>query len=63
MRDVAFSISLLADDTTIIGTKSEIGRGVDSNKTVRRRFEEENNEDKEETLRFGEEESGKIRML
>ena len=63
VRDAAFSISLFADDTTIIGTKSEIESGVNTVKSVMRRFEEENNEDKEEILRFGEEESGAIRML
>ena len=62
-KDVVFNISLFADDTTIIGTKSEIDSGVNSIKTVMRRFEEENNEDKEESLKFGEEESEAIRML
>ena len=62
-RDAVFSISLFSDDTTLIGTKSEIESGVISIKTVMRRFEEENNEDTEEILRFGEEDSGAFRMV
>ena len=54
---------LFADDTTIIGRKREIDQGVDEIKKVMNMFEERNNEDKEETLDFGTEEGGKIRVL
>ena len=63
VRDTTFNIPLFADDTTIIGTKAEIDRGVHSIKTVMSRFEEANNESKEESLKFGEDDSGAIRML
>ena len=55
--------SLFADDTTIVGNKAELERGVETTKEVMNRFEEKNNDDKEETLDFGEESSGGIRML
>ena len=54
---------LFADDSSIVGKKDEIQQGVDETKKIMDRFEERNNEDKEETLDFGTEESKKIRML
>ena len=61
--DVRWSLSLFADDTTVIGSREEIDRGVESVKNAMKMFEEANNEDKEEKLRFGSEESENIRML
>ena len=57
------SLSLFADDTTIIGTKAEIERGVEVVKSVMSNFEEKNNDDKEEELIFGSEEGRATRML
>ena len=54
---------LFADDTTIVGKKRELQQGVDETKRVMAMFEERNNEDKEEHLEFGTDESKKIRML
>ena len=55
--------ALFADDTTVVGNKDEIDQGVAKTKEVMGWFEERNNDGKEESLDFGEEESGKIRML
>ena len=54
---------LFADDTTIVGKKNELQQGVDETKRIMAKFEERNNDDKEEHLDFGTEESEKIRML
>ena len=54
---------LFADDTTIAGQKGELEDGVRETKEVMGKFEERNNDDKEEILEFGTEESNKIRML
>ena len=54
---------LFADATTIAGEKGELTSGVDMMKEVMSRWEEKNNEDKEEKLVFGFEEGGKIRIL
>ena len=55
--------SLFADDTTPTGKKKELDRGIDIIKNEMSRVEEANNEDKEESLVFGTEEGGSIRML
>ena len=54
---------LFADDTTIVGKKKELEQGVTETKKVMNMFEEKNNDDKEEHLNFGREDSKKIRML
>ena len=54
---------LFADDTTVIGTKKEMETGLRVIKEVMEKFEEKNNEDKEEKVEFGTDESNKIRML
>ena len=61
--EVKIDKSLFADDTTILGNKKELDRGVEVTKEVMTRFEEKNNDDKEEELEFGSGESGKVRML
>jgi hypothetical protein len=60
---VDLSLSLFADDTTIIGTKEEIEDGVAAIKTTMAQFEEQNNDDKEEALIFGTGEGDEVRML
>lgn len=54
--------SLFADDTTPVGQANEIEAGTEKTKEVMGWFEERNN-DKEEKLVFGTEESGIVRML
>jgi hypothetical protein len=60
---VKVSLALFADDTTIVGVKSEIDSGVRAVKEVMNQWEERNNEEKEEVLEFGTEEGGEIRVL
>ena len=55
--------ALFADDTTIVGKRKEIDQGVEETKKIMNKLEERNNDDKEETLVFGKEESAEIRML
>ena len=62
-KEVRVRLVLFADDTTIVGEKGELGRGVERMKEVMGRWEEKNNEDKEEKVEFGTEEGGKIRIL
>ena len=57
------TMSLFADDTTVVGERGEMEQGVGVVKEALGRFEERNNTNKEEWLRFGEEEAGQIRML
>ena len=57
------NMSIFADDTTIIGRRNEINSGVEEVKNTMARFEEINNNDKEEELIFGTEEGKGIRML
>ena len=54
---------LFADDTQLIGKKKEMEDGLKAVKEQMNRFEERNNDDKEEELIFGSEESEKIRVL
>ena len=61
--EVNISLSLFADDTIIIVKKGKIDTGEEKIKNIRAKFEEKNNDDKEETLDFGTEEGKKIRML
>ncbi|XP_063722275.1 uncharacterized protein LOC134848689 [Symsagittifera roscoffensis] len=57
------SLSLFADDTTPIGEKEEIESVTATIKEVMKNFEEKNNEEKEEKLKFGKDGAGGIRML
>ena len=61
--EVWLDSSLFADDTTVVGDEEELEDGVAVTKKVMGDFEERNNDDKEESLVFGSEESGEIRML
>ena len=60
---IMVSDALFADDTSVAGKRKELENGLRITKEAMARFEERNNEDKEEEVRFGTEESGKIRML
>ena len=62
-KTTSFSMSLFADDTTILGNKDEMETGCQIIKDTMQKFEEKNNSTKEETLLFGHQESGEIRML
>ena len=62
-KKVKVDKELFADDTSVIGKKGEIEQGLRVIKEVMSRFEEKNNDDKEEEIVFGTEESNKIRML
>ena len=55
--------ALFADDTTLVGKRREIDAGVEETKKIMNKLEERNNDDKEETLLFGKQESEDIRML
>ena len=55
--------SLFADDTTAVGNQEELNVGIEVIKEVMGRFEERNNDNKEEALVFGDVDSGKVRML
>ena len=54
---------LFADDTQLIGSKKEMTSGLKAVKDQMSRFEERNNDDKEEELIFGTDESNEIRIL
>lgn len=60
---VRVSSALFADDTTIVGLKGEMNEGVRAVKEVMSKWEERNNEDKEEVLEFGTEDGGEVRVF
>ena len=62
-KRVKIDKGLFADDTTIVGKKEELEQGVTETKRIMSMFEERNNDDKEEHLDFGTDESANIRML
>lgn len=62
-KRVRIDLSLFADDTTVVGRKKELVEGLKITKDIMSKFEEKNNDDKEEELVFGTEEGEKIRML
>ena len=62
-KGITITSALFADDTTIIGRKREMEMGVEKVKEVMGRWEERNNDDKEERLVLGTEEGGEIRVL
>lgn len=62
-KEVRVTSALFADDTTIVGTKGEIDESVRRVKGVMNKWEERNNDDKEEVLEFGTEEGEEIRVL
>ena len=50
--NVNITLSLFADDTTIIGRRDEIEAGTEIIKSIMNNFEEKDNDDKEEELIF-----------
>ena len=62
-KDVRLRELLFADDTTIVGTKEDMGDGVNAMKEVMGKFEERSNDQNEECLDFCMEESDSIRVL
>ena len=62
-EECLFTSALFADDTTIIGERDNIQTEVNITKEEMAKYEEKTNEDKEESLRFGEVESREVKML
>ena len=62
-KNTTLTISLFADDTTIIGMSDEIEEGKQIIEKVMGEFEERTNESKEEKMEFGAKDSEEIRML
>ena len=62
-KKIRIDKGLFADDTNLVGRKKEMAEGLKAVKEVMDKFEERNNEDKEEEIIFGTEESNKIRIL
>jgi len=62
-KNATLTMSLFADDTTIIGMSDEIEEGKQIIEKVMGEFEERTNESKEEKMEFGERDSEEIRML
>lgn len=62
-KKICIDKSLFADDTTVTGKKKELVEGLKVVKEEMTRFEEKNNDDKEEELVFGTTDGEKIRML
>ncbi|KAI8486755.1 hypothetical protein Bbelb_355030 [Branchiostoma belcheri] len=63
VKSVKVPSALFADDTSILGMSDEIEAGVTTVKEVMTKWEERNNDDKEEILEFGTEEGGGVRVL
>ena len=62
-KGVRLTSALFADDTTIVGMKGEMNEGTEVVKRVMNKWEERNNDDKEENLVFGTTEGNDIRVL
>ena len=62
-KKIRIDKGLFADNTNLVGRKKEMTEGLKAVKEVMDKFEERNNEDKEEEIIFGTEESNKIRIL
>ena len=62
-KNTTLTMSLFADDTTIIGMNDEIDEGKQIIQKVMGEFEERTNESKEEKIEFGARDSEEIRML
>ena len=63
VKDVWLSSALFADGTTILGMSGEINEGVNDVKEVMGKWEERNNDEKEEVLDFGTREGAEVRVL
>ena len=62
-KEVCLKSALFADDTTIVGMSDEIDVGVNVVKETMNKWEERNNDAKEEVLEFGTKEGDEIRVL
>ena len=62
-KEMKVSSALFADDTTILGVKGEMDESVRRVKEVMNKWEERNNDDKEEVLEFGTQEGEEVRVL
>ena len=62
-KEIRRDCMLFVDDTTVVGTKEGVGESLRRVKGVIGRWEERNNEDKEEVLEFGTEEGDEVRIL
>ena len=62
-KEIRIDCMLFADDMTVVGTEGEMDESVRRVKEVMGRWEERNNEDKEEVLEFGTEEGDEVRIL
>ena len=62
-KNATITMSLFADDTTIIGMNDEIDEGKQIIQKVMGEFEERTNESKEEKMEFGARDSEEIPML
>ena len=62
-KEVRIDCMLFADVSTVVGTKWEMDESVRQVKEVMGRWDERNNEDKEEMLEFGTEEGEEVRVL
>ena len=62
-KRVRIDLCLFVDDTTVVGRRKELEEGLKIIKETMSKFEEKNNDDKEEELIFGTENGEMIRML
>ena len=62
-KRVRVSSVLFADDTTIVGMEDEMNEGVRAVKVIMNKWEESNNDAKEEVLEFGTQEGDDVRVL
>ena len=62
-KEIRIDCMLFADDKTVVGKKGEMDESVRCVKEVMGRWEERNNEDKEEVLEFGTEKGDEVRIL
>ena len=60
---VSLTTALFADDTTLLGKKGDMDEVVRVAKEVMNKWEERDNEDKEEVLEFGTNEGANVRVL
>ena len=62
-KEIRIDCMLFADDTTVVETKGEMDESVRRVKEVMGRWEERNNEDKEEVLEFRTEEGHEVKIF
>ena len=62
-KEIRIDCMLFADDTTAVGAKGEMEESVRRVKEVMGRWEERNNEDKKDVLKFGTEKGDEVRIF